>query len=238
MVPGDKARLMEKVKCSLSSLIQIALQEVPSLPELVCWFCEEPAKTYLTFSFDLLVPRTCAFTANMMGQESLTFYPPNSATGKKTNCVGESGRMRCWGCLVGSRGTSLSVTYCIPAQPGPSRTQHATPHFRGVWRTADVLICRPLLVLFPLLGMPFCITELFQGPGQRLAVLWTLDPLVFCSSNYFKYPCLFLPWVTMNLSIPLASPEKSVYLCPYVTLEKGVRASNTFSKRSCDSKKD
>lgn len=83
MVPGDKARLMEKVKCSLSSLIQIALQEVPSLPELVCWFCEEPAKTYLTFSFDLLVPRTCAFTANMMGQESLTFYPPNSATGEK-----------------------------------------------------------------------------------------------------------------------------------------------------------
>lgn len=83
MVPGDKARLMDKVKCSLSSLIQIALQEAPSLPELVCWFCEEPAKTYLTFSFDLLVPRTCAFTTNMMGQKSLTFYPPNSATGEK-----------------------------------------------------------------------------------------------------------------------------------------------------------
>ena len=153
------------------------------------WFWEEPAKTNLAFPFDLLLPRKCAFTT-VMGQKSLTHFTHLTLLREKDKlCVDQEADWNALRMPCRKEGdiTQSPVTVSIPALPGPFGIYHTTPHFvREQW-IVDILIWRPLLVLFPLLGMPFYTAELFQGPGQRLALLGTLAPLIFYFSSSFKY---------------------------------------------------
>lgn len=137
--------------------------------------------------------------------------------------------------------TQSPVTYCIPAQLDLSVYSTPLPTSVGC-DELDILICRPLLVLFPLLGVPLCITELFQGPCQRLAVLWILDPLIFCWSNYFKYQHSYHRSLWIGFGGSISTPGgylRNLCVCAHICYSgEEVRASTTFSKRFCDSKKD
>lgn len=151
--------------------------------------------------------------------------------------------MKCWGCLVGTRVTSFNHQSLTAFQPNwtfPYIARHSQTSVGC--DELDILICRPLLVLFPLLGVPLCITELFQGPCQRLAVLWTLNPLIFCWSNYFKYQHSYHGSLWIGFGGSISTPGgylRNLCVCARICYSgEEVRASTTFSKRFCDSEKD
>lgn len=181
MVSGAKSRVMVKVDCSPSSLIQIKLQEadvISSAPWTCVLFLRRACQGKLGFSLWLAVelePRTYTFTT-MMGENSLThFTHPTSLQGKGQ--TGSRGRPRTR-CRKG--GPPLSPrSVSIPAWFRPFCIYHTTPHFvRKQW-IVDIFIFGLWLVLFPLLGMPFYTAQLFQDPEQRLAPLGIFAPLIF-----------------------------------------------------------
>lgn len=145
------------IKHSFSSLAQIELQETHMI-SFTPWSCMlvlgRAAKTNVALPFWLAGTTNTSIHHQHDGSEVSHFTHPTLLRGKRqTACVAEQTD---WNAPIpfGNQSETLLTIHLLHSIPTwIFLTYHTTSHFLGMQWTVDILICGPLLVLFPLLGI-------------------------------------------------------------------------------------